>query len=415
MNVVTLPIDSVRVPEGRRSLRNVEQLADSIREVGLLNPITVTPGRILLTGYHRLEACKLLQWSEIPAQVLEAEASTENLPLLWQLAEIDENLIRNDLDVLERSEQEARRQDVYEQLHPETKHGGAPGAAGGGKQAKGERISSFAEDTASKTGVSPRSVQQDLQIAKKILPEVKAVVRGTQLADSKTDLLQLARLKPEEQKAVAETLKSEPMETVKQAIRQVRHEQRLQEFAEPAPLGSLGERFSVVYADPPWTYDFCSDDADAIENHYPPMTLDAICALPVQEIAARDCVLFLWATSPKLKEAMRVIDAWGFTYKTCSVWVKDWISMGYYFRQRHELLLVATRGEPPTPMPSDRPDSVQESPKREHSRKPDCYYDLIEAMYPGASKVELFCRHPREEWSCWGNECGGTNDANGSV
>lgn len=399
MNTSTLSIELVRVPAGRRALRNVEQLADSIRELGLLNPITVTPGGVLLTGYHRLEACKLLGWEEIPVCVFEHEAEAEDLPLWWQLAEIDENLIRSDLELLERCDQEALRKQVYEQLHPE-----AARPLGGRPSKNAEIISTFADDTAAKTGVTARTVRQEVQIAEKILPEVKDAIRGTELADSKTDLLQLARLKPDEQRAVAETLKSEPVETVKQAIRQVRHEQRIQTFVEPAPLGSFGERYAVIYADPPWKYDFSKDSADSIDEHYPPMELEEICALPVQEIAARDCVLFLWATNPKLKEALRVIDAWGFSYRTNSVWVKDWIGPGYYFRQRHELLLVATRGAPPTPMPSDRPDSVQEHGKREHSRKPDEYYTLIEAMYPGASKVELFCRTPREGWSVWGNQ-----------
>ena len=134
------------------------------------------------------------------------------------------------------------------------------------------------------------------------------------------------------------------------------------------------------------------------------MTLDEICALPVSGVAASDAVLFLWATSPKLPEAFRVLEAWGFTYKTCMVWVKDKIGMGYYARQKHELLLIATRGNIPTPAPSDRPPSVIEATRLEHSAKPIEFYEAIERMYPTLERLELFSRSPRHGWAVWGNQ-----------
>jgi len=124
----------------------------------------------------------------------------------------------------------------------------------------------------------------------------------------------------------------------------------------------------------------------------------------VADIVTPDAVLFLWATSPKVAESLRVIDAWGFTYRTCMVWVKDQIGMGYYARQRHELLLIASKGEPPVPEPANRPDSVVNAPRAEHSAKPPVFYELIERMYPEFPKIELFCREPREGWASWGNQ-----------
>jgi len=134
------------------------------------------------------------------------------------------------------------------------------------------------------------------------------------------------------------------------------------------------------------------------------MSLDGICDLPAGRCCTDDAILFLWATSPKLAEAMRVIDAWGFTYRTCMVWVKDRIGMGYYARQRHELLLIATRGRAPTPAPADRPDSVIEAPRTKHSAKPPIVHDMIERMYPRVKLGELFARTKRDGWLCWGNE-----------
>lgn len=143
----------------------------------------------------------------------------------------------------------------------------------------------------------------------------------------------------------------------------------------------------------------------AIENQYPTMALDDICAMSVP--AADDCVLFLWATSPKLEEALRVVAAWGFSYRTCAAWDKQVIGMGYYFRQQHELLLVAARGTLPVPPPATRPSSIIHAKRGRHSEKPDLVYDLLETMYPEfteADRIELSSRSNRTGWTQWGNE-----------
>ena len=164
-------------------------------------------------------------------------------------------------------------------------------------------------------------------------------------------------------------------------------------------------RYPVILADPPWQYrsgtEFPTRD---VANHYPTMALEEICALPVSGLATGDAVLFLWVPSPKLAEATQIIAAWGFEYQTSVVWVKDKIGMGHYVRSQHELLLIASRGKMPHPLPKDRPSSVIEAPRREHSRKPDEAYELIERMYPSLPKIELFARQQREGWDAWGNQ-----------
>jgi MT-A70 len=139
--------------------------------------------------------------------------------------------------------------------------------------------------------------------------------------------------------------------TIPEAKKEIRQREKAAKVAEiakqiPAPLSSTGP-FPVLYADPPWRYEYAEDVGRAVENNYPTMTLDEIKALEVP--ACDDAVLFLWATSPKLIEALDVMNAWGFTYRTCMVWVKDKIGMGYYARQRHELLLIGKRGNPGGP------------------------------------------------------------------
>jgi N6-adenosine-specific RNA methylase IME4 len=166
-------------------------------------------------------------------------------------------------------------------------------------------------------------------------------------------------------------------------------------------------RYAVLYADPPWHFKVYNEESGverAAGNHYSTMSLDEICALPVLSLATPDAALFMWTTVPHLRESFDVLAAWGFEYKTNIVWVKDKIGLGYFVRNQHELLLVATRGDMPSPSPGNRPPSVITAPRREHSRKPDEAYEMIEQMYPELPKIELFARHARAEWAAWGNE-----------
>ena len=163
-------------------------------------------------------------------------------------------------------------------------------------------------------------------------------------------------------------------------------------------------KYRVLYADPPWRYEHCKTSNRRIENQYPTMDLDAICNMKISEITTPDSVLFLWATSPKLYEAMSVVDAWGFTYRTCIVWDKERIGMGYYARQQHETLLICTKSCPSVPVEEHRPCSVIRSPREGHSRKPDRFRELIDAMYPYGPRIELFARTKRDGWDVWGNE-----------
>ena len=160
--------------------------------------------------------------------------------------------------------------------------------------------------------------------------------------------------------------------------------------------------FGLIYADPPWRYDFSNTQNRDIENHYPTMTTEDICNMQVP--AAKDCVLYMWATAPKLIEAMQVIKAWGFEYKTHLIWDKETIGMGYWFRGQHELLMVATRGSVSPPESSLRISSVFREKKTQHSRKPHEFYNHFETWYPELTKVELFARNDREGWYSWGNQ-----------
>lgn len=163
--------------------------------------------------------------------------------------------------------------------------------------------------------------------------------------------------------------------------------------------------YGVIYADPPWRYDFSKSKSREIENQYPTMTVEEICALRVP--AAKDCVLYLWATAPKLPEALAVMKAWGFSYKSCAVWDKKLFGMGYWFRGQHELLLVGTRGKISPPAQPLRTGSVFSIPRSKHSEKPDEIRNKISEWFPDLPKLEMFARTSSEGWSVWGNEVEG--------
>lgn len=167
------------------------------------------------------------------------------------------------------------------------------------------------------------------------------------------------------------------------------------------------KRYGVIYADPPWRFETWSENGmdRSAENHYPCMSLDAIANMPVPKIMARDCALFMWATVPMLVSALNVMHLWGFTYKSHAIWVKPNAITGYWFRNRHELLLVGTRGQIPAPALGTQFESVFLAPTSVHSAKPEKAAQMIEHYYPNVPKIELFRRGPaRPGWSAWGNE-----------
>jgi N6-adenosine-specific RNA methylase IME4 len=166
------------------------------------------------------------------------------------------------------------------------------------------------------------------------------------------------------------------------------------------------KRWPIILADPPWDYEISAPGREHSHpaQHYPVMSLADICALPVAELASESCVLFLWTTAPCREQAFEVIRAWGFAYKTSLVWDKEVMGMGHWVRGQHEDLLIASKGSPPLPPTESVPASVFRERRREHSRKPEASYRIIEAMYPDLPKIELFARQARSGWMAWGNE-----------
>jgi N6-adenosine-specific RNA methylase IME4 len=188
-------------------------------------------------------------------------------------------------------------------------------------------------------------------------------------------------------------------------------------FTEPNPAEDLITKakgpYSTILADPPWQ--FQNRTGKMAPEHkrllrYPTMELKEILELPVPRLAAAKSHLYLWVPNALLQDGLRVMEAWGFTYKSNLVWYKirkdggpDGRGVGFYFRNVTELLLFGVRGSMRTLKPGRTQVNLLSTRKREHSRKPDEVYDLIEGCSPGPF-LELFARFPRTNWDQWGNE-----------
>ena len=235
-----------------------------------------------------------------------------------------------------------------------------------------------AEVIAKESGVSERTVRRDAKI--------------------------VANLAPEEEKAVLHREKK--LSDVRREHKRKEHKKKIDDIIKQRkslPLQvKLKLKPSLILADPPWKYDFAETESREIENQYATLTVqDIVTHIPVTE---KDCVLFLWATAPKLREALEVTKKWGFEYKTHAVWNKEIIGSGYWFRGQHELLMVATKGTISPPLPELRVSSVFTELRTTHSTKPECVYEWIEKAFPHLVKHEMFCRKPRPGWSCSGDE-----------
>ena len=170
--------------------------------------------------------------------------------------------------------------------------------------------------------------------------------------------------------------------------------------ADLAALSTRGMKFGCVYADPPWQYSN-QGTRGATGDHYVGMTVDEIAALPISELAADSAHLHLWTTNAFLFDSQRIMEAWGFTYKSCFVWVKPQIGMGNYWRVSHEFMLLGVRGSCPFNDKTLR--SWGEFRRGRHSAKPDEIRALIERASPGP-RLELFARRASPGWCSWGNE-----------
>jgi N6-adenosine-specific RNA methylase IME4 len=364
------------------SKNDFDTLAQDIRDNdGLIEPITLFNGKIL-DGRNRYRACGNLGIQLKSEHFVEFNGDDEAALAFV----ISKNLARRHLN-------EAQRAFVAENL-ANIQNGGDRRSDQSANLQSG-RVSQA--DAAKKLNVSTRSVATARVVKQKAEPEVVKAVEDGNL--SLNAAAKIAELSKKEQAAVM----ADP--APEKAVKKVARANKEKELA--AKQTALPDaKYGVIYADPEWRFETYSENGmdRSADNHYPTSVVDDICKRDVPAIAADDCVLFLWATAPMLPEALRVMDAWGFQYKSQAVWSKDKVGTGYWFRNCHELLLVGTKGKIPAPAMGTQWASVIEAPVGAHSQKPERVYELIEAYFPNLPKIELNARSVRDGWTAWGNE-----------
>lgn len=180
---------------------------------------------------------------------------------------------------------------------------------------------------------------------------------------------------------------------------------------------NTNNKYNIIYADPPWKYGDVHTwhkMGGGVSNHYKCMTITELEQMgeTIQNIAAANCLLFMWVTFPNLKEGLKLIETWGFTYKTLGFsWIKTnkknrkpFFGIGFYTKSNCEVCLIGIKGKPGNLIKSNKISSCIISERREHSRKPDEARKRIEQLVGNVPKIELFARQTAEGWDCWGNE-----------
>ncbi len=387
-------VQSLRLDEitcGESPVGDLQELMASISEVGLLQPVVVTPhstGCRLVAGRRRLEAVRNLGWAKIPATVVTLDE------IRTEIAAIDENLVRRELSVLERAEQLRRRKDLYEALYPDARGGRAGGLASGASrrgEARTDLTMGFVRQVTEKLGRSRSAIHREIRIATAIPEDVRNLLRVHPVADDLTDLGRLANLPVQDQRAVAAKIQKGQARGVVHALRLItssRSRRRRQAVPTDGPYG-------VLVIDPPWRYEH-------ERTPYETMSLEEIQSLPVGDLADQDAVLFLWATNAMLRHAYTCLDSWGFVERSVLTWDKMRRSgTGHYLIGVTEHAILATRGKPEICLTTQT--TLLRAPSGRHSAKPDEFFTLVESLCPSQRRVELFARRRRDGWVSWGD------------
>ncbi len=364
-----------------------EALCADIRANGLRQKIVLHEGMIL-DGRNRLRACKAVG----------AKADFERFkggdPLAFVLSL---NLARRHLNETQRAVVAARLANM------------GVGRPAADNPANLQNISRGR--AADLLHVSERSVASAAAVMKTGVAELQRAAEQGVISVSQAAVA--AMMPAHVQAAIVARAEAGDANAARTAIKQAARAQREQQLA-TKQRALPQKKFGVIYADPEWRFDVWSEAGldRAADNHYPTSDLSDICARDVQSIAAEDCVLFLWGTVPCREHAMATVRAWGFRYKSEFVWRKDRAGTGYWNRNEHEYLIVATRGSPPAPAPGTQWGSVVDAAVGRHSAKPEKFAELIEAYFPSLPKIELNRRGPpRPGWDAWGNEADARGEA----
>lgn len=366
-------------------------LKQSIMSEGCRDPLVLW-GNILIDGHNRYDICTR---KNIPFTTVKKEFASREDAILWM---IDNQESRRNLTAFARGVLEEIRIAILQ------------------KQAKEKQISTLKQNAEHRlcefTQTDEQNPEQSKIDVKKEL--AKRIGTGEQTASRILTLNKRIAQAIEEEKPIAgrkpEELKAQlisgnvSINEAYQAVKKEERQQLIQKQVEEIEQGNIEKPtglFDVISIDPPWNYGTAFDAAGRrVANPYPEMNQEQLKAL---DIPAKDnCVMFLWTTQKFIWDAKELLDAWGFTYRAMLVWDKEKIGMGDFIRMQCEFCLIGIKGKPVFRDEHGIRDIIRE-PRREHSRKPDAFYQLVDSLCVG-DKLDFFSRERREGWSCYGND-----------
>jgi N6-adenosine-specific RNA methylase IME4 len=378
-------------PRIRKTLGDIHALADSIDEFGLLHPIGLNKDGTLLFGERRIEAALQLGWSRIPARVLDM--------LDIVLVEQAENELRKNFTVSERvaigkalEERVGKRQGQRTDLQLPQNFGEVP---------KGKET---AEIAATKAGFgNVETYRQAKAVVDKGAPELVSLLDEGKV--SVTLAAELLKAPADFQHSVLEKLQAGEAIDGIDAVRQAKRAENAARRAEilNGPVCIPEGKYRCLVIDPPWPMEKIERDErpKQVGFDYPTMTESELAAFPLPEYAAPDCHLYLWTTHKFLPMALRLAEHWGFRYQCLLTWVKNVGFTPFSWMYSTEHALFCRTGNLPLRALGKRLDFA--APVREHSRKPEAFYDLVRAVSPGP-RLDIFSREHHAGFAQYGNE-----------
>ena len=392
-----ISIKQVKIPKNRLrqiDLEKVSEIAESISQIGLLHPIVVNKDNKLVSGAHRIEAYKVLKHKTIPVSIID-------LPKLKSLlAEVDENLKRNDLSILEVGEHLINREGILEKFGVRARQGDNRFTARG-------EIDFASTNLADEIGVSKRSYLQRKQIVNNLSKDVIETLKDIGEDNNLTGLLDLSKQPTNIQIKVSTLLSSNgKSHSIKTALKTILNKNNLRKLKK-------NKKYSVLYADPSWSHGIGNTNHNgagknttgSAETHYPTIEIDKLKGWNIPEICNENSILFMWVASPFLNQGIELGESWDFEYKTIAfVWNKVNPVPGNYTMSECEVCLLFKKGSIPQPRGDRNTRQYYEMKKKSHSVKPAEFRKRIENMFPQHSKIELFARSKNKGWDVFGNQ-----------
>ena len=376
-------------------------LEDSIVKEGCRDALILW-GNTLIDGHNRYEICTK---HNIPFKTIEKEFASRDDALLWM---IDNQKSRRNLTAFSMGILHSKAIEILSKKAKE-KQSAAGTQFGKGLPKKGEIA--FCDFTKSYEPKETPKPEPKIDVTKEL---AKRIGTGEQTASRIITINKRIEKAIKEEKPIAgkkpEALKKELMSgsvTINEAYNAIKKEERkelIQKQVEEIEKGNIEKPtglFDVIAIDPPWNYGTqYSSEGRRVANPYPEMTQEQLKALEIP--AKENCVMFLWTTHKFIWDAKELLDKWGFTYRAMLVWDKEKIGMGDLVRMQCEFCLIGIKGKPVFKDEHGIRDIIRE-PRREHSRKPDAFYELVNSLCVG-DKLDYFSREHREGWYSYGND-----------